>query len=460
MHCTITSDLRCCLSDKSFSLDELIHELTELFEKKGFSGFVELLLKFVQEKLILETVKDRKREWGCCSDPSYSLNGGYNRKLKTSLGVMSMRWQRLKCGNCKMTPVSLKTFLGIEKHQYNSNELEKLIIDCVSANSYRRAVETAGSIGFVSVPHTTAHRWVIETDSDTIDSKEKLDKEQKKNTKSSSQKNGIQLLPDGTKFKGQPQDGKAKKGDLKVVIGVDNSGDVFPVGAWTSENWDGVRNNLENQKLKLPDGSILLADGEPGLAEAFADMVDEEQRCQWHINRDLYHAMWADGGNMKEAKPIQSALAGVFQIELPEEDFNIVSEAEKDDIEERMESAESAIWKLICHFEGKGYKTAANYLTRAMRGMFGYVRRWLKLGVICPRASSMVERVMRELGRRLKKLAYNWSDHGAVKIARIVLKKFTDIKGWDDYWAKRMKLDGNVILGIANYRVTSQNLEH
>ncbi len=72
----------------------------------------------------------------------------------------------------------------------------------------------------------------------------------------------------------------------------------------------------------------------------------------------------------------------------------------------------------------------------------------------------MVERVMRELGRRLKKLAYNWSDHGAVKIARIVLKKFTDIKGWDDYWKKRMKLDGNVILSIANFRVISQNLEH
>ena len=51
-------------------------------------------------------------------------------------------------------------------------------------------------------------------------------------------------------------------------------------------------------------------------------------------------------------------------------------------------------------------------------------------GLISPRASSMVERVMRELGRRLKKTAYNWSDKGVTKIARIILKRFTNAKAW------------------------------
>ena len=441
MRCTITSDLRCCLSEEGFSLDELIFELKKLYEDKGFPGFLELILKFVQERLIVESVIDKKGNWGCCDNPSYSLNGGYNRKLKTSLGSLSMRWLRVKCSNCGKTLVPLKEFIGVRKHQYKSDELEKLIIESVAGNSYRRAVETVNAIGFVSVPHTTAHRWVLETDCDTIDCTDKLDRIEKRNEVSATsphpKSNGIQILPDGTKFKGQPLGGKAKKGDLKVVIGVDVSGDVFPIGAWTSEDWKGVRESLKEQKIKLPDGSILLADGEPGLAEAFIDMVDEEQRCHWHITQDLYHAMWQDGSNAKEVKPIQSALAGVLQIELPEQDFEKVAEAEKDEIEERMESAENVMKKLIGYFESKGYDTAANYLRRSMRGMFGYVRRWLKLGVACPRASSMVERVMRELGRRIKKLAYNWSDHGAVKVARIILKKFTDIDDWDNYWKKK-----------------------
>jgi hypothetical protein len=86
--------------------------------------------------------------------------------------------------------------------------------------------------------------------------------------------------------------------------------------------------------------------------------------------------------------------------------------------------------------------------------MFGYVRRWLKLGVICPRASSLIERVIRELGRRLKKLAYNWSDMGAAKIARIILKKFTNEKEWEEYWMSKMKILGNVVFNIGNYKVT------
>ena len=49
-------------------------------------------------------------------------------------------------------------------------------------------------------------------------------------------------------------------------------------------------------------------------------------------------------------------------------------------------------------------------------------------GIDFTTASSMVERVMRELSRRLKKTAYGWSDKGATKIARIILKRFTNAR--------------------------------
>ena len=89
-------------------------------------------------------------------------------------------------------------------------------------------------------------------------------------------------------------------------------------------------------------------------------------------------------------------------------------------------------------FDGCGYTTAATYIRRAKLGMFGYIRRWLKWGLISPRASSMVERGMREPGRRLKKTACGWSDKGATKIARIILKRFTNAKAWEDYWQNKL----------------------
>ena len=124
-----------------------------------------------------------------------------------------------------------------------------------------------------------------------------------------------------------------------------------------------------------------------------------------------------------------------------------------------MELADEALGRLSKYLNRKGYYKAVTYISGA-RSMFGYVRRWLKYGVICPRASSLIERVIRELERGLKKIAYGWSDKGAGKIARIILKKFTNEKEWEEYWKTKMKIIGNVMFDIGNYNVASQNLRH
>ena len=114
-----------------------------------------------------------------------------------------------------------------------------------------------------------------------------------------------------------------------------------------------------------------------------------------------------------------------------------------------METAEGEIKRLIIYLEDQGFSQAANYLQNSLRGMFGYVRRWLKLGIVCPRASSIIERMMRELGRRIKKISYNWSSDGVSKMARIILKKFTNREKWDQYWKDKLRLDGNIRINIS-----------
>jgi hypothetical protein len=42
--------------------------------------------------------------------------------------------------------------------------------------------------------------------------------------------------------------------------------------------------------------------------------------------------------------------------------------------------------------------------------MFDYVRRWLRTAVVTPGVSSLIERLMREIGRRLKRMAFGWSE--------------------------------------------------
>jgi hypothetical protein len=101
---------------------------------------------------------------------------------------------------------------------------------------------------------------------------------------------------------------------------------------------------------------------------------------------------------------------------------------------------------------------AADYLIQASKHLFSYVDRWLAKGIVSPRVSSFIERMMRELARRLKRMAFGWSEPGAAKMARIIIKRFTSANQWEAYWKKRLRIQGNVILTIRNITTTSPQL--
>lgn len=230
------------------------------------------------------------------------------------------------------------------------------------------------------------------------------------------------LYADGTKCKSIGPDGQACKGDIKVLLGVRNDGHVVLIGTWTGhETWRDISSQLIARQVKLPDGAILVCDGELNLSESLAKLAGDEQRCQWHVQRNLYHMMRLNGGQIKDVGPVQRRLGGIIALELPKESFETVPEGQKQSIKENMEQAEKDLDVLISDIRSKGYSIAVNYLERAKHAMFGYVRRWLALGLICPRASSFIERTMRAIGRRIKKLGYNWKPEGVGKIAKIVL---------------------------------------
>ena len=84
--------------------------------------------------------------------------------------------------------------------------------------------------------------------------------------------------------------------------------------------------------MKFPEGTILVCDGELGLAESLAKLASDEQRCQWHVQRDLYHMMRVNGGKIKDVRPIQKRLGGIMAIELPKDSFATVPEEQKESI--------------------------------------------------------------------------------------------------------------------------------
>ena len=462
----ISMDFVMCNSEDRISLDEIVLAVSSAYEDKAFAELLTLILSMIQEIVVGRILSKSPDAPSCCGDGRLVLNGHYRRRIRTSIGDVVLTVKKVKCPVCGKSFAPLLRHVNIGKYQTKSNEFERLVVETVSETSYRRGMGHLARDGRNAPPFRTANGWVLRTDCDemqipldacgVVNACGKAGEEDKGNDKPSP----LKVFADGTGFKGEGVEGKARKGELKAVMGVDVKGDVVPLGTYADKSWAEISREWKDKGIRLPEGSILICDGEQGLADAFAEYVDDVQRCQWHVGRDLYHAMHQDGGGAETSRPYQKRLAGIMSIELPKEDFQKVAEADRRSLENRMAEAEGQVQGLIDELSAKGYQKAADYLFKAKLGMFGYVRRWLKWGLVSPRASSMIERVMRELGRRIKRIAYGWSDKGVEKIAKIILKRYADPEEWRKYWEKRNQPNGKVMAFVQNYRCSSTNFAH
>lgn len=433
---SIAMELAAVLAEDGFSLDELVVKTKQLFERDGMAGFVSLLLELVDVWLCREVISGGS-DWQpkpCCEAPCYELQDRQDRRLRTSIGTVRLHWRRLRCSHCGRSCLPLREFTGLEPYQPKTAELERVVTEIVAEQNYRRLSRHLTLIGEIPVPKSTAHRWVMASNCDEV---------------TSDGKRSALLFADGTGYKRRPDPkrGLDNGGDLRVVLGVTSSGTVLPLGAWSGQSWSEIGAAIGPAGAE-PMAEVLISDGEPGLAEGLAHLVRDQQRCHWHQVHDLDSFMWMDGAKKDERREMQSQLAGIIGIELPAEDFERVSEKDKADIGQATVAAERQLEVLVNTLTARGYERAARYIRYAKDRLFTYVRWWLKSGLVMPRASSMIERLMRELGRRLKRIAFGWSERGAAKMARIIIKRVTSAREWTAYWDARLRITGKVTLTL------------
>jgi len=161
----ITLEILNATSENGFSLDELVYKTKELFTTVGMAGFASLILRMVDEKICMDIVQNKtEHKQPCCCDPQHDYHDRPSRQFRTSIGKLEINWRRLKCRNCGKSITPLRDFLGLECHQSKSLELEKLVTEIVSEQSYRRSSSHLSSIGNIPVPKSTAHHWVVQSD--------------------------------------------------------------------------------------------------------------------------------------------------------------------------------------------------------------------------------------------------------------------------------------------------------
>ena len=431
MQYTLALKVANSISDQGCSLDELVSKIKDLFDSEGLPGFIVLLLRLIDESVSVGINRhdshSRSNLRSCCDDPCLESKGLKSRKIRTSIGLLDFGCRHLPLGN----------FLKLNRYQKKTVELEQIVSAVITDQSYRRLSQHLKIIGNIEIPKSTAHDWIKATPCDVA--AQQLEFE------------FAQILPDGTGYKKRPKNpGESNRGELKVMIGVDNKGNTFPMGVWSDKSWAEIGTAIldpkDAAKRDRPLADDLVVDGEPGMAEGLEHLADGVQRCHWHLPRDLGYSMWKDEAPLRKRKMKSKQLSQLMAIELPKGSVDEISEKDKAKLLERCGKVERELDKFIEDLGAKGYGVAANYVSNAKRHLFTYLGTWLELGIRCPRTTSLIERLMREIGRRLKKIAFGWSESGAAKMARMVIARILNPKGWRDHWEDRKEIAGNAII--------------
>ena len=355
------------------------------------------------------------------------------RRFSTVFGELSLPLRVAECCTCGAHYSPLLSALKINPYARKEVNFEHEVIEAVIDTNYRRLIDGRS----IDISLGGIHNLVVGSDIDET-FQEPV-----------SAKDFSAIMADGTGVKQH----KGRKGELRSVIGITNAGRVEPLGCFTNTEWSEIERTIK-ERIKEADfyNIPFLYDGEPGLDDFLAD-VAEPQRCTWHGARGLYHALWEDGLKKRDSQPETDKIKQLIGIELPEGDFEILKEEDQEQVRAKYEKSKAEIEDLIKTFRDKGYSHGASYLGNLSDRLFTNIEIWLKTGIIAPKTISLLERVFREVGRRLKKIAWGWSDKAVTNISKMIMIRQYSRDKWEQYWKEKLGIKGHFKIQIESVKL-------
>jgi len=373
--------------------------------------------------------EDKRRPGRRCGVRSFVKEGfrPAARTLNTDLGEIAFRVGYVRCRTCGRKFSPLLDVLGLASHERHGGWLEREVVEATARTSFRRAAGEIRGLRGVPVSRSSSHRWAAGLKLPEVNPPP------------------LELLMgDGTGYKKR----HGRRGELRVAIGVTGDGCVVPLGTWSGRSWRQIAAQLKRRLPKKARPALAVTDGEKGLDDHFASLARRAQRSRWHLLRDFRVLLWHDGLKKGQTDPLQQRLGGIVAVEIPEEDWESVPPLTKERLRQRVEEARAKFQAMIDEFQELGYRQGATYLQRAKDRIFSRVELWLATGIVAPSSTGILEEIMRELGRRVKKLGWNWGDHGITQQASMILLRRYSQNQWEQYWRDRLGLQGRCTVNM------------
>ena len=442
--------LRFDLATGKVTLNEIVYRLKQLRDplmakilEQILTGYDDLVCERLsgtystkERKGLGRHGKKEEPEKGFCRGRKARKRGYRNcpRQFSTVFGKVNIPVRVVECCRCGARYSPLLSALKVGRYDRREPNFEHEVIEAVIDPNYRRLISGRS----IDVSLGGIHNIVVGSDIDqtyeeTVDLKD-----------------FSALMADSTGVKQH----KGRKGELRAVIGITRKGGVEPLGCFANTDWSEIERIIRERIKKHKDHQIpFIYDGEPGLDSFLADIA-ESQRCAWHAPRGLYYALWEDDLKKKGSQEYIDKIKGLIGIELPEGEYELLKEQDKEQVQTRYESSKAEIEELIQTFKNKGYRHGASYLENLSDRLFTNIEIWLRTGVIAPKTISLLERVFREVGRRLKRIAWGWADKTVTKLSKMIMLKQYSKSKWEQYWLKKLGIEGHFHISIHSLELT------
>lgn len=178
------------------------------------------------------------------------------------------------------------------------------------------------------------------------------------------------------------------------------------VGATLGRPWSALVPALRGAS----GAAIAVSDGDQNIVRALSRAVPAvpQQICTFHLRHSLDHRLWQDHLALAARRALARLVGNAVEFARDATDAN------------------DAVAVLLAMAERHRWRHTAFHL----RQVAPHVATWLRLEPECEHTTSVLERVMREINRRVDPVGVRWSRAGALAILSLLLARRFDHPAW------------------------------
>jgi len=221
------------------------------------------------------------------------------------------------------------------------------------------------------------------------------------------------VMGDGTKVHGY----NGKKNEINVILGKNEAtGEKELLGLSVNESWKETAAQFKGR------AKVAVSDNEVSLRRVLLEKAGDYQACVLHCIRDVKFYLWQAGLSKVERKEISGRVESVLWALRGSVERHVV-DGDVKSLRWRVDWALLQLKRISSELLGAGLTIISRFICNAANHLVTFARLAMK-GVVVPFSNNLVERLMGEIGKRVKHRWMHWSERGLENLLNILLLRY------------------------------------